>query len=64
MESQLGQLCAKNVNNFAAAALHVKSLTFRYFIWSDFFSFPLSFLPLALLRDEFYLATAGSCSDW
>lgn len=38
MESHPGQLCAKNVNNFAAAALHVKSLTFTYFIWSDFFS--------------------------
>lgn len=32
MESCPGQVCAKNVNNFAAAALHVKSWTLRYFI--------------------------------
>lgn len=32
MESCPGQLCAKNVNNFAAAALHLKSWTLSYFI--------------------------------
>lgn len=37
VESCPGQLCAKNVNNFAAAALHVKSLTLRYFIQLGFF---------------------------
>lgn len=43
MESCPGQLCAKNVNNSAAAALHIKSLTLRYFIqlglFLSFFSF-------------------------
>lgn len=55
MESCPGQLCAKNVNNFAAAALHVKSLTLRYFIQLGFFSFFFPFLPLALVELSFIL---------
>lgn len=54
LESRPGQLCAKNVNNAAAAALHVKRLTLRYFIQLGFFFlFLFFFSPLALLEVSF-----------
>lgn len=54
LESRPGQLCAKNVNNAAAAALHVKRLTLRYFLQLGVF-FSFFFPPLALLEVSFIL---------
>lgn len=55
MESCPGQLCAKNLNNFAAAALHVKSLTLRNFIQLRFFSFSFSFFASSTGRFESFI---------
>lgn len=63
MESCPGQLCAKNVNNFAAAALHVKSLTLRYLIQLGFFLSLFLLASSAGVVQSFYLATSESCSD-
>lgn len=55
MESCPGQLCAKNVNNFAAAALHVKRLTLRCFIQLRLFSFSFSFFASSAGRFESFI---------